>query len=98
MYNDEKVTLKAPLLYLLLGLISGFVIANNGPSISPIILAVIGVTLTLSSFFLESLIIYGYLSSYALVSVHFGRMQAYDYLIAVAKSYTTYPHEKLRYQ
>ena len=51
MYNDEKVTLKAPLLYLLLGLISGFVIANNGPSISPIILAVIGVTLTLSSFF-----------------------------------------------
>ena len=51
MYNDEKVTLKAPLLYLLLGLISGFIIANNSHAISPNILAVIGVTLTLSSFF-----------------------------------------------
>ena len=51
MYNDKEVPLRAPLLYLLLGLISGFVIASNSAAISPISLAIIGVILALLSFF-----------------------------------------------
>ena len=51
MYDDKEVPLRAPLLYLLLGLISGFVIASNSAVISPILLAIIGVILALLSFY-----------------------------------------------
>ncbi|MCH2035608.1 MAG: ComEC/Rec2 family competence protein [Puniceicoccaceae bacterium] len=54
MNKDREIPLRAPLLYLLLGLISGFVIANNEPAVSPIFPTITGVVLTLLTFFFRS--------------------------------------------